>query len=394
MIGDATSRDALLLRRADLALELSSNGNVLIFLDGREVEAGQYALAVLDAFGEPRSISDVVQRLGLAGAHDFAALTRTILKLKAEGVLTPPGAALSESLGWAASTFHAQMLNDRARTEAFIGALREIVQPEDVVVDIGTGTGVLAIAAAKAGARSIYAIEASAIGGVAAEMFVQNGVADRVKLVRGWSTHVSLPEKATVMVSETIGNDALGEGIVETVLDARRRHLVPGARLVPRRIRVLAIPCTLPDDVRRSHLFTTENVKRWERDYAMRFDALADAPERAFALMLAPPDVRAFRPLAPPVLLADLALSEIEPVLSRTARFTATETGRFDAALLYFDLDLSPTHELCTHPDAVKPEHSWRYMVWFHPHAHVLSPGDERQVTYEYRSGAGKLRFG
>ena len=64
-----------------------------------------------------------------------------------------------------------KMLNDRARTDAFIRAIEATVRPGDVVVDLGTGTGVLALAAARAGARRVYAIEASGVGRAARSVF-------------------------------------------------------------------------------------------------------------------------------------------------------------------------------------------------------------------------------
>ena len=386
------SRETLLVRRSDLSLQLGSDG-LVISCDGREVETGAHGLAILDAFSAPRTISEVVAKLAVAGAHDFAALTRTILQLKTAQVLTAPANRLSEGLGWDSSSIHARMLRDLSRTHSFLRALAEVVQPDDIVVDIGTGTGVLAIAAAKAGAKKVYAIEASGIAGAASAMFERNGVADRITLVRGWSTRVTLPEKATVMVSETVGNDALGEGIVETVLDARRRLLEPGARLMPERIRVWAIPCSLPDRIREDHLFTRDNVARWATEYGMSFEPLAEATRSPFALILAPQEVRGWRKLAPPVLIADLPLGEMEPLFELSATFRATEAGPFEAALLYFDLGLSPSVTYGTHPDEVSDQHSWSYMVWLNDKPREMAAGDSASLQYRYKFGAGKVRF-
>ena len=77
------------------------------------------------------------------------------------------------------------MLDDDRRTEAYLAALTKAVRPEDVVLDIGTGTGVLAVAAARAGARHVYAVEATDIADVAERVFTANGVGDRVTLIRG-----------------------------------------------------------------------------------------------------------------------------------------------------------------------------------------------------------------
>lgn len=133
---------------------------------------------------------------------------------------------------------HLDMLNDRTRTLSFIEAIRETVRPGDVVLDVGTGTGILAAAAARAGARHVYAIEAGQIHRVARELFASNNLSDRITLVKGWSTQVELPERADVLISEVIGHEPLAEDVLETTWDAVARLVKPDARLVPRRLRI------------------------------------------------------------------------------------------------------------------------------------------------------------
>jgi len=94
--------------------------------------------------------------------------------------------------------FHASMLNDRRRTAGYLASIRDIVKPGDVVVDIGTGTGILAIAAVRAGARHVYAIEEARIARVARTLFEANGMTDHITLIRGRSTEVKLPQRADV----------------------------------------------------------------------------------------------------------------------------------------------------------------------------------------------------
>jgi hypothetical protein len=394
-MNDAASptRDTLLVRRSEVSLTLGSNGMVVITVDGRDVEAGEHALLVLDAFSEPRSLAECVARLSVTGAQDFAALTRTILKLRQSGVLVEPGVDLAGAAGWDGPSIHTEMLSDEARTRSFLDAIAEVVRSGDVVVDIGTGTGILAIGAARAGASRVYAIEASGIAEIASRMFEENGVADRVTLVRGWSTRVGLPERARVMVSETVGNEAFGEGLIETVLDAKRRHLSPDAVFVPARVRIWGLACEMPDRMRRRHLFTRENTSAWTRDYGIGFEALSDAPKSTFALFLDTDGARALRPLAPPALLADVDLAAVSPTFETTTTFAFTEAGAFEAALVYFELVLSPSVTLDTHPARVGPRHSWRYPVWVSPAGRRVGPGDQASLAYGYKSGGGKVRI-
>ena len=100
-----------------------------------------------------------------------------------EGALVEPDAARGPTRGWADPVEHARMLHDDRRTGDYLTALREAVRPGDVVLDLGTGSGVLAVAAARAGARRVYAIEATDIAEVAERVFAANGVQDRVTLI-------------------------------------------------------------------------------------------------------------------------------------------------------------------------------------------------------------------
>ncbi|PYJ79683.1 MAG: hypothetical protein DME69_03705 [Verrucomicrobia bacterium] len=101
--------------------------------------------------------------------------------------------------------FHASMLNDRRRTSSYLASIRDVVKPGDIVVDIGTGTGILAIAAVHAGARHVYAIEEARIARVARALFEANGMTDPITLIRGRSTEVRLPQRADVLICELIG---------------------------------------------------------------------------------------------------------------------------------------------------------------------------------------------
>jgi len=389
------SRDTVLVRRPELALELGSSGTVVVRWDNQRVETNEHALGLLDAWRVPRAIAGVVDELAIRGALDFLTLTRTILELWSAGALIEPEktATLGETVGWATSSIHTRMLGDLTRTRAFIRALEETIRPDDVVLDIGTGTGVLAIAAAKAGARKVYAIESSAIADVASAMIVGNRVDDRVELVRGWSTRAELPERASVLVTETLGDEALGEGLVETMLDATRRLVLPDARIIPARVEVWAIPCSLSPALRNRHLFTRDNISLWSAEFGIDFGPLEGVGRRPFALTLSPDEVRGFRHLSPAVRVADFDLREMDPSFDRPATFTAEAAGLFEAALLYFDLQLSPNVRFRGSPLETDERHHWSYPVWISDRPAMLAVGESATLRYRYRAGVGRIAF-
>ncbi len=144
--------------------------------------------------------------------------------------------------------YHLSMLHDVARMDAFRRAIDATVQPGDVVVDIGCGSGILSFMACEAGARKVYAIEGGPVIDVARELAVDNGFDDRIEFLSGWSLEVGIPEPADVLISETIGNAGLDEGIIAWTFDARHRLLRPGAALLPERLRLWVAAAETFDD--------------------------------------------------------------------------------------------------------------------------------------------------
>src|SRR5690242_14709094 len=100
---------------------------------------------------------------------------------------------------------HREMIFDEVRTSAYARAISLAVKDGDVVVDVGTGTGLLALLAVKAGAKRVYAIEKTSIIDVARANANKLGVAGRIEFIRDDSRNARLPEKADVIVSEVIG---------------------------------------------------------------------------------------------------------------------------------------------------------------------------------------------
>ena len=391
------SRDAVLVRRPDLTIHVGPDGEVEILDEGARSFAGPHALAILDAFSEPRKVSEVIEELSARSARDFATLTATLLQLTASGVLSAPGAAphVGDPGGFSGAGVHARMLHDTGRTDAFLAALIEVVKPSDVVVDIGTGTGVLALAAARAGARQVFAVEATSIADLAERMFRANGAGDRVELVRGWSSRISLSERATVMVSETVGNQALGENIIETTMDAHKRLLVPAARLIPSKIRIYARATATLAEVRARHVFSSANAATWSERYGIDFTPLTQGDEAGPIVgTLTPAEARSSRALAAPALIAEVDLASPEPMFERTADITFDTDGDLDAIEEYFELELSPSVRFDGHPDRVSEDCSWRYPVWMLPTPRRVRAGEKLRVSYRYAAGRGKLSLG
>jgi predicted RNA methylase len=136
---------------------------------------------------------------------------------------------------------HETLLRDANRNRPFYRALKHHISPDMSVLDIGSGTGLWAIAAARMGAKRVVAIEAEPLlVGLVQTLARDNGVADRVEVVHGHSTHVQLAREFDLIITETIGHVAFEEQIVPTLIDARARFLKPGGVLIPESVALMA----------------------------------------------------------------------------------------------------------------------------------------------------------
>src|SRR5437016_880157 len=105
-------------------------------------------------------------------------------------------------LGWD-EKFHELMLNDALRMTAYEAAIRRDVREGDVVLDLGTGTGILAQWALEAGAGRVYGIEVNGrILATAQQKLQKLGFGSRFTPVNALSYHAELPEQVDLIISE------------------------------------------------------------------------------------------------------------------------------------------------------------------------------------------------
>jgi hypothetical protein len=142
---------------------------------------------------------------------------------------------------------YATMMADAARIDAYAAALRQRVRSDSIVADLGAGTGIFSLLAAQLGAARIYAIEPDDAIHVAQALAVANRLGDRIDFMQARSTEISLPQPATIIVSDMRGTLPLYEEHVPAIVDARERLLAPDGVLIPERDRLWAAIVEAPE---------------------------------------------------------------------------------------------------------------------------------------------------
>merc|ERR1719264_1367501 len=135
------------------------------------------------------------------------------------------------------------MLKDKVRTGTYQKAIlsNPHLFKDKIVLDIGCGTGILCLFAAKAGAKHVYGIEMAGIAHNARKIIEENGYSDRITVIKGKVEEIELPskvKKVDIIISEWMGYFLLYESMLNTVLYARDKWLVEDGLMFPDKARI------------------------------------------------------------------------------------------------------------------------------------------------------------
>lgn len=168
---------------------------------------------------------------------------------------------------------HETMLKDKIRTNSYKYAIEKNAgQLKDkVVLDVGCGTGILSIFAAKAGAKHVYAVDNADIVYYAQEIVAQNGLGSKITVIRGKIEEITLEvETVDVIISEWMGYFLLYESMMDTVLYARDKWLAKDGLILPDRA-VLNI-CAIEDE-----MYKKNKLHFWDNVYGVKMSCMKKA---------------------------------------------------------------------------------------------------------------------
>lgn len=275
---------------------------------------------------------------------------------------------LREAMATLVPSWHIPMMNEPKRNEAYRKAIRALVKPSDHVLDLGTGAGLLSLLAAEAGARQVTGCEmVEVVAQEARAIVARSSYAGKINIVARKSTDLcigpDMPEQADILVSEILANDFVGEGVIPSLIDARKRLLKPGARMVPSKGAIMGV---LAGGTHIEYLLGLQDVcgfdmasfarlRPWRQSIAQRIDYTAFSADIA-------------------LLEYDfLNLDDSAPV-DITIPVAATRGGRCYGVLQWIAIELAPGVTYDNHPRTT--ESVWNPIFFAFPQPLDVERGD------------------
>lgn len=271
---------------------------------------------------------------------------------------------------------HEEMLKDEVRTETYRAAIMDNKHlfKGKVVMDVGCGTGILCMFAAKAGARRVLGMECASIVNQAREIVEANGFSDVITLVQGKVEDIKeLPhgiEHVDIIISEWMGYFMLYESMLDTVLFARDKWLAPGGLIFPDKASLFV--CGIEDAEYRQ-----DKIDFWDSVYG--FDMSCIKKLAITEPLVDMCDGEQVLSDASCVLNVDIyTVTKEELDFSSQFRFRVTRDDYCHALVAYFNVEFSKTHKRVRFGTGPKNKYThWKQTVFYFNEPVAVSQGDE-----------------
>ena len=273
-----------------------------------------------------------------------------------------PESRYREYNGWYFANFYEQekMLADKPRMAFYHAAITRHIQPGDRVIDLGTGTGILAAFAARRGAAHVYAVDHSEILRHAKTLAAANGI-QNVEFISAHSSEFTTDEPVDVILHEQMGDCLFDEAMVTNVCDLRDRLLKSGGLILPSCFDFYCEPIKL-NDARHVPFIWELNVHGY--DYACMGRQRPQEPDYYHLRSSDPEFVDHFLGEPEPVLSVDLhTLNEADLPGEINFSRTVVNAGRLDGYAVYFRARVDADLKLSSGPKDARRAPHWGYRI-------------------------------
>lgn len=278
---------------------------------------------------------------------------------------------------------HEEMLKDEVRTNAYKNSILQNAHlfKDKIVMDVGCGTGILSMMAAKAGAKKVIGVECASIHTQAVQIVKDNKLDHIVTLIRGKLEEITLPdgiEKVDIIISEWMGYFLLYESMLDTVLYARDKWLAPGGLLFPDKAQLYL--CAIEDQQYRE-----KKIDFWDNVYGFDMSCIKE-------LALVEPLVDccdAEQVCSDSVKILDIDLYTVtaeELDFASDFEITMARNDYVHALVGYFNTDFSKTHNKIRLPTGPKNKYThWKQTIFYL---------DEMLVAHQGEKIKGSIKVG
>lgn len=285
---------------------------------------------------------------------------------------------------------HEEMLKDEVRTLTYRNSMyhnRHLFRGK-VVMDIGCGTGILSMFAAKAGARQVIAVECSNIADYAKKIIEDNGLSDAITLIKGKVEEIELPEgleKVDIIISEWMGYCLFYESMLDTVLYARDKWLAPNGLLFPDR-------CTLYVLAIEDRQYKDEKINWWEDVYGFNMSAIKKvAISEPLVDVVDPKQV-----ITTPCMIKDVDLYTIkksEVNFSSPFMIQVKKNDFIQALVTYFNVEFTKCHKRLGFSTAPEAQYThWKQTVFYFDDYLTVKRGEEINGVFSMKQNDRNTR--